>query len=301
LAGAEQILQSPSPAAALKQLFPHLYREGVTDDEVRQGAMQVKQQAMMKLGQVPEQGPQLNSIGLPNGGTALTYGNSLQVMQPPKPDEPSWREKIDYETDASIRKTNATRQPEKPAPTYRPMTPEEIKAAGLGDGTAAQKRDSDGHVQVLSQPKQAAGGVTPDQAWNVWQTARKGLVDALSKTNTGPIAGRVLKYTSGGQVAKGGVAAVAPIMKDLFRKAGEGTFTEGDQKLLMDMLPTETTDEDAREAILKNIDNIISAKLGIPPAAGGDKPPVQVRSLQEARGLPKGTVFVTPDGKRKVR
>lgn len=52
LAGAEQILNSPRPAEALRQLFPHLYREGVTDQQVIAGAQRVKSEAMMKLGQV---------------------------------------------------------------------------------------------------------------------------------------------------------------------------------------------------------------------------------------------------------
>jgi hypothetical protein len=198
--------------------------------------------------------------------------------------------------------------PAKAPARFRPMTPEEIKGAGLPSGTAAQMNDETGQIQVMSQPRQAVAGTTPEQAWNVWQTARTGLVNALGKTNTGPIAGKLLGWTSGGQIAKGGVAAVAPIMKDLFRKAGEGTFTEGDQKLLLDMLPTANTDEAAREPILKNIDNIIAVKLGMPPPhpdapttapQGGQ--PVRVSSVAEAMNLPPGTVFITPDGRRKKR
>lgn len=35
--------------------------------------------------------------------------------------------------------------------------------------------------------------------------------------------------------------------------------------------------------------------------AGGPGIPVKVKSIQQARALPKGTVFFTPDGKRKIR
>src|SRR5687767_3872154 len=64
LAGAERILASPRPAEALRQLFPHLYREGVTDQEVVAGAQKVRDQAMMKLGQVEKPAPQLNTLSL---------------------------------------------------------------------------------------------------------------------------------------------------------------------------------------------------------------------------------------------
>lgn len=41
----------------------------------------------------------------------------------------------------------------------------------------------------------------------------------------------------------------------------------------------------------------------LPPleGAGATAAPVKVRSIQEARALPPGTVFITPDGRRKVR
>jgi hypothetical protein len=55
---------------------------------------------------------------------------------------------------------------------------------------------------------------------------------------------------------------MAPILKQIFRTAGEGTFTDADQKLLLAMVPTRTDTPTARKAKLANIDTIVRAKLG---------------------------------------
>jgi hypothetical protein len=58
-------------------------------------------------------------------------------------------------------------------------------------------------------------------------------------------------------VAEGAVAAIAPVLKQLFRVAGEGVFTDRDQQLLLDMVPKRTDFPQAREAKLANIDKIV--------------------------------------------
>jgi hypothetical protein len=56
---------------------------------------------------------------------------------------------------------------------------------------------------------------------------------------------------------------MAPILKQLFRDSGEGTFTDSDQALLMKMVPTRKDHPEARKAKLEMIDSIVQAKLGI--------------------------------------
>jgi hypothetical protein len=109
------------------------------------------------------------------------------------------------------------------------------------------------------------------RAFEVYQTAITGLSSGLKGTNTGPIAGRMPAWTSGQQIADGTIAAMAPVLKQLFRGAGEGTFTDKDQELLMEMLPTRKDEPEARKAKLANIDAIVQAKLGMaaPQAQGG--------------------------------
>ena len=59
-------------------------------------------------------------------------------------------------------------------------------------------------------------------------------------------------------------AAMAPVLKQLFRVSGEGVFTDRDQALLLDMVPKRTDLPAAREAKIANIDAIVRAKLGMP-------------------------------------
>jgi len=100
------------------------------------------------------------------------------------------------------------------------------------------------------------------KAWDVYQQARTGLVKGLQGTETGPIMGRIPAVTTAQQIGEGAVSAMAPVLKQIFRVAGEGTFTDKDQELLMRMVPTRTDNPAARDAKLQNIDNIIRAKLG---------------------------------------
>ena len=98
-------------------------------------------------------------------------------------------------------------------------------------------------------------------AKNLYDTAMGGLVDALSDTATGPFVGFTPALTANAQIAEGAVAAMAPILKQLFRSAGEGVFTDKDQELLLKMIPTRSTLPEARASQLQNIDAIVRAKL----------------------------------------
>lgn len=73
-------------------------------------------------------------------------------------------------------------------------------------------------------------------------------------------------------MAEGSVAAMAPVLKQLFRTAGEGTFTDKDQQLLVSMLPTRTDTPAARQFKMTNIDNIVRAKLQAAPAGSARRP-----------------------------
>lgn len=112
------------------------------------------------------------------------------------------------------------------------------------------------------------------RAYDVYQTAITGLTGGLKGATTGPIVGRMPAWTAGQQIADGTVAAMAPVLKALFRGSGEGTFTDKDQDLLMEMLPTRKDEKEARASKLSNIDAIVKAKLGIAasPAPQGGAP-----------------------------
>lgn len=116
----------------------------------------------------------------------------------------------------------------------------------------------------MPQPTEEAKRVRDiDTALNLYEQAKQGLLSGLSGTATGPLIGKLPAITSSQQTAQGSVAAMAPVLKQLFRAAGEGVFTDKDQELLIQMIPTRETNPDARKAMLDNIDAIVRAKLGI--------------------------------------
>lgn len=89
-----------------------------------------------------------------------------------------------------------------------------------------------------------------------------GLTDALGNTGAGYFAGRVPAVGADAQIAEGAIAAVAPVLKQLFRTSGEGVFTDKDQQLLMEMVPKRTDETEAQKSKIANIDAIVRAKLG---------------------------------------
>jgi hypothetical protein len=125
-----------------------------------------------------------------------------------------------------------------------------------------------------------------ERTLGVWQVARQGLVTALRGTETGPIAGRMPALTAGQQIAEGAVAAVAPVLKQLFRSAGEGVFTDRDQQLLLDMIPTRNDHPESAVAKIGMIDAIIEAKLSA--GAGAAAPPGGAPSVPVSDNDPLG-------------
>lgn len=123
--------------------------------------------------------------------------------------------------------------------------------------------------QVTQQADRQKQQAERNNAFAQYQAAIQGLRRSLPNTTTGPIIGRLPALTAEAQTAEGAVAALAPVLKQLFRAAGEGTFTDRDQQLLLDMVPTRTDLPAAREAKLQNIDNIVRAKLGQGGIYGG--------------------------------
>jgi hypothetical protein len=126
-------------------------------------------------------------------------------------------------------------------------------------------------------------------AYATYQAGVKSLEKAMSATSTGPVAGRIPAMTAKQQVAEGAEATMAPVLKELFRSAGEGTFTDSDQALLMKMVPTRKDHEEARKAKIEMIDEIVRAKLGIgsgsEPAASETSSPVEVGQTTTINGV----------------
>lgn len=114
------------------------------------------------------------------------------------------------------------------------------------------------------------------QAYQVYQVAMDNLKNAFSEINTGAISGRIWGASGDHQTAQGMRDQMAPVLKKMFREAGEGTFTDGDRIALMAMLPETTDSEEAVSAKIIAMDQLVTTKLGINSpsfgAVGGSLP-----------------------------
>jgi len=138
--------------------------------------------------------------------------------------------------------------------------------------TDAALREAGGKASIETGAKRQAVQAENDRSFNLYDTAMSGVSEGLGSSLTGPLAGRLPAVTAGQQIAEGGVAAIAPVLKQLFRSAGEGTFTDKDQELLLAMIPTRTDLPEARAWKIENIDRIVREKLGQPKKGGQSRP-----------------------------
>lgn len=127
--------------------------------------------------------------------------------------------------------------------------------------------------------KASAAQVANQNAYNTWGTAATQYLEAARNTTLG---GNPL--TGSGRIAGATRANLAPVLKGIFRSAGEGTFTDKDQELLMDMAPTAFDSDSVAAQKLRNIDGIIRAKLGMGnPSADESEDPYSAE--RKRRGL----------------
>lgn len=176
------------------------------------------------------------------------------------------------------------------ASTTQLSTPEQEQSAaaakaGAISGAQAVAKNAADNVQTAMQNQ---------RAYETYATAIGNLEKRLGATQTDPITGRVIALTANAQAAEGAIAATAPILKALFRQAGEGTFTDRDQKLLTDMLPTRADHPEARKAKIEMINAIVKAKLGM-DTAQPQQPAQQPAQAPTATG-PNGQKLILQNG-----
>lgn len=142
---------------------------------------------------------------------------------------------------------------------------------------------------VKANVDRAQANIDKANTLKLWEKAKEGLVSGLAGSETGPVAGRIPAVTSAQQVAEGAVSAMAPVLKQLFRVSGEGTFTDKDQELLLKMLPTRTDSKTAAAVKLQNIDNLVNAKLAPTASQGAPAQPAAPAGMPAA--TPKRLIF----------
>lgn len=143
-------------------------------------------------------------------------------------------------------------------------------------------------AMVKEGAKAAAGAAETERsntaAYSAYDSGMRALAESLGKTTTGPVAGLLPAFSDDQRIADGAIAAMAPILKQMFRSAGEGTFTDNDQKLLMDMIPTRQDGPAVQKAKFRNIDAIVRAKLGVSEDGTPVAPPQQDGGTQAPGG-----------------
>jgi hypothetical protein len=102
-----------------------------------------------------------------------------------------------------------------------------------------------------------------ERTYSTYVSAMDGVAESLTGTTTGYFSGLLPAVSTNQQIAEGAVKAMAPVLKQLFRGAGEGTFTDKDQEMLMGMLPTRRDNPEAVAAKIEMVDKIVKSKLGI--------------------------------------
>jgi hypothetical protein len=150
--------------------------------------------------------------------------------------------------------------------TFSPFTQADGSVVMVGNRGGQRTTNLRGQVKTdPAQTKKDDKVASNQQALHVYKTGMAGLTAAMRGAETGPLVGRLPAFTAAQQTADGAVAAMAPVLKQLFRSAGEGVFTDKDQEMLIAMLPTRADRPRARNAKIANINRIVEAKLGAAP------------------------------------
>jgi hypothetical protein len=210
--------------------------------------------------------------------------------------------------------------------SYRTMTPAEIEAAGLPAGTSAQV-DQDGKINVLSKRDTSAtlsqkDANTAKLKLNTVKVARNQL-QKIKAAYEGGIAGvgpnafggaQGWMPTQAGKKFDAAVDQMRSTLTALTRVPGVGAMSDYETRLDQAKFPSRTDYESVTAEKIQGIDDMLNAiESGYSDLLSGgatqQQPPqptqptgeVKVSSPQEAMALPPGTVFITPDGRRKVR
>jgi len=118
----------------------------------------------------------------------------------------------------------------------------------------------------------AAKAKDAGQLFSAYDVAINNLGKALGSTSTGPLIGMLPALTENAQAAKGAQQVLAVAIKGLIRTAGEGVWTDKDQQMITEMMPTREDKPGSRAQKLVFIDQYIRAKLGQPGAGAAPAP-----------------------------
>ena len=150
-------------------------------------------------------------------------------------------------------------------------------ALSLEEVFARAAAQAGGGEKGKSEEKRKQEQVIKDRTWNMWTGAVQNLEKNLLGTTTGFFAGLLPAISDDQQLADQAIAQMAPTLKNIFREAGEGVFTDKDQELLLAMIPDRQTNPAVVAQAIKSINDIVRIKLNQPepmPAINGVQPKI---------------------------
>lgn len=205
---------------------------------------------------------------------------------------------------------------------YRIMTPQENETAGLDPNVRYQKNLKTGQVTALGGQDKSQGQLkpVPPQARNLIVSRRDALrqIDtALKALETNPGA---IGYVKGNlpesvvqRIDPKGVttrAAIGKVSGQIIHDVSGAAVTMSEAPRFRPYIPALSDTPAAAKDKLRQLRALVAAEIGdlsdtygpengyrgvnLAPVGGG---PVKVRSVQEAKKLKPGTLFVTPDGR----
>lgn len=131
--------------------------------------------------------------------------------------------------------------------------------------------------------KQESAGRSDKKALNVYTSAVSGLLEDFEAANTGNVAGLIPAISADDRVLEASINIMRPVVKGVVRDAGEGTFTDQDQKLIDELLPTRRDTKEIARRKIERLDAFVKSKL-----SGADQQ--APTSSPASQGLPSGGI-----------
>jgi ribosomal protein S13 len=243
---AQYALQSDRPKELIATQFPELAAMNPnfaqeTDESVKAQMQQLMAKYGSQIGVGPAKPlPPIEQMSGPNGSTILTRGEDWKVVEQPRPD--------------------------KPQAFFVPLSPEEVRAAGLPAGTAAQRNIGTGQINVMSK-RDATANLSQKDA----TTAKQKLVTVqLAKQQLERIRARFEKLkgsmaagafgqgrlpTEAGKSFDAAVDQMRSTLTALTRTPGVGAMSDYETKLDQAKFPARTNYESVTEEQIQAIDD----------------------------------------------
>jgi hypothetical protein len=114
------------------------------------------------------------------------------------------------------------------------------------------------------QAEAAATKAKLNKALTIYSGASNRLMKSLGETETGPIIGLIPAVTGNAKTAERVINQMGPVLKSVFRQAGEGAWTNFDQIALMEIAADRTLEPEARVKVMGALDALVRETAGQP-------------------------------------